>query len=184
MKYIITGGAGFIGSYFAEALLSGGHEVLIVDNLSTGLISNIAPLLANKNLRFLHKSIQEIKHWEKIVSDEDVILHLAATVGVNKVVMNSLQTVENNFSPTKLLLDVALKRRCKFFFASTSEVYGELNNSYSKESDPLAVPSSHCGRSAYVLGKLMRNILAHLLMMPDYPVDRNLPGGTSLPRNK
>src|SRR5688572_30832313 len=103
MKYIITGGAGFIGSYFAEALLSAGQKVLIVDNLSTGSIDNISALLNNRNLQFLQQSIEEVRHWEDIISDDDVVIHLAATVGVNKVVLNSLETVENNFYPTKLL---------------------------------------------------------------------------------
>jgi UDP-glucose 4-epimerase len=155
MKYIITGGAGFIGSYFAEALLSEGKKVLIIDNLSTGSIHNLSGMLGNKNLQFMHQSIQDIRHWENIVGDGDVIIHLAATVGVNKVVSNALETIENNFYPTKTLLDVAIKHNCRFFFASTSEVYGELNHSFSEETDHMVVPSSHCGRSGYVLGKLM-----------------------------
>jgi UDP-glucose 4-epimerase len=89
------------------------------------------------------------------VSERDVIVHLAATVGVNRVMINSVETLYNNSALTKRILNVALKYNCKVFFASTSEVYGELTAFSSTENDPLVVSAGHCGRSAYVIGKLM-----------------------------
>jgi UDP-glucose 4-epimerase len=155
MKYIITGGAGFIGSYLAETLVGAGKEVVIIDNLSTGSLDNLKGIWRSEKLLFISKSVQEVDRWEEFISRNDVIIHLAATVGVNKVVTNSLETADNNFLPTQILLGVALKYNCSLFLASTSEVYGELNEDSSCEVHPLVVPFSHCGRAAYVLGKLM-----------------------------
>ncbi|MDP4216507.1 MAG: GDP-mannose 4,6-dehydratase [Bacteroidota bacterium] len=154
MKYVITGGAGFIGSHLAEDLIDSGEQVIVIDNLSTGSLSNLSGISSNDKFRLIISDVRSVRHWEDILDGNTIIIHLAATVGVNKVVCNSLETLENNFQPTLTLLNQALPLGCKIFLASTSEVYGESTGVCSSESDPLIVPSSHCGRSAYTLGKL------------------------------
>lgn len=154
MKYIVTGGAGFIGSHLAEALIKESKRVVVIDNLSTGSLENLKNVWSDKNFRFVHGDVRTFSRWNEIIAKNDVIIHLAATVGVNKVMVNGLETVENNYVPTQILLELALQHQCKFFFSSTSEVYGSADTP-SAEQDPLVVPGTHCGRSAYVLGKIM-----------------------------
>jgi len=155
MRYIVTGGAGFIGSHFAEILIDQGNEVIAIDNLSTGNIDNVENLLQHQNFRLVQTDIRDISNWEDILQTGDTIIHLAATVGVDKVVENNLETFDNNYNSTKKILDEALRFGCKVFFASTSEIYGEPARSYSTELDPLHVPNSYCGRSGYALGKIL-----------------------------
>ena len=126
-----------------------------MDDLSSGYLKNIEDLLTNPAFQFIQSDILGYTEWEKIIEPGDVILHLAATVGVNKVVVKALETLENNNRPTLFLLELAGKYHCKVFFSSTSEVYGELHSGPFSESDPLIVPSSLCGRSAYILGKII-----------------------------
>ncbi|TDH21430.1 NAD-dependent epimerase/dehydratase family protein [Segetibacter sp. 3557_3] len=154
MKYIVTGGAGFIGSHLCQKLVSGGKQVVAIDNLVTGNINNVDHLLAGKNFSVIEKDVRSITHWSKVISKNDVIIHLAATVGVNKVMDDPLETLENNSATTRIVLDVALKYNCKVFFASTSEVYGNTDHPFSAETDHVIIPSTHCGRAAYVVGKL------------------------------
>ena len=155
MKYIITGGAGFIGSHLSQTLIDHGEKVVVIDNLTTGNAINLKGVIHHKNFTFLQTDVQTIKYWNRILSENDIIIHLAATVGVNKVMVNSMETIKNNSHCTQIILDAAVKHGCKVFFASTSEVYGNSDSVYSTETDALVIPGTYCGRAAYVLGKLM-----------------------------
>ena len=155
MKYIITGGCGFIGSFLAKSFINNDDAVVVIDDLSSGRIENIAEFRAHSLFTFFHSDVVSFSDWEAILNPGDIIIHLAATVGVNRVAQDAIYTLENNYRPTMLLLELARKHQCKFFFTSTSEVYGESSSERAKESNPLIVPGSLCGRSAYVLGKLI-----------------------------
>jgi len=155
MKFIITGGAGFIGSHLTEKIIYAGHQVIVIDNESTGTVQNLAAISGHPNFTYLFTNIQMVNCWEQILEKDAVIIHLAATVGVNKVDKDPLETLENNYMATILLLKLALRFQCKFFFASTSEVYGDSGKLYSTETDALLVTATHCGRTSYVLSKLL-----------------------------
>ncbi|HEX2608614.1 MAG TPA: NAD-dependent epimerase/dehydratase family protein [Flavisolibacter sp.] len=155
MKYIITGGAGFIGSHLARKLIGLGHEVLVIDNFSTGRLENIQDLFTCSKFHLLTEDLLSIKDWRGIIGPGNTILHLAATVGVNKVCVDPLITLNNNFLPTISLLEFAAEKNCRFFFSSTAEVYGEMNKKSFSETDSLHIPGTHCGRSAYTLSKIL-----------------------------
>ncbi len=155
MKFIITGGAGFIGSHLTEKIIYAGHRVIVIDNESTGAVQNLAAISGHPNFTYLSNSVQLVNGWERILEKDAVIIHLAATVGVNKVDKEPLETLENNYMSTIMLLNLALRFQCKLFFASTSEVYGDSGKLYSTETDALVVMATHCGRTSYVLSKLL-----------------------------
>ena len=155
MRFVITGGAGFIGSHLADKLVFGGHQVVIIDNESTGCAKNLVAIMNKPAFTYILSDIVKVDCWEQILSENTVIVHLAATVGVNKVAENPLETLYNNYTSTLCLLNLALRYKCKFFFASTSEVYGDSNRTFSTESDSLVISGTHCGRTSYVLGKLL-----------------------------
>jgi UDP-glucose 4-epimerase len=157
MKYIITGGAGFIGSHLADALLKKGEQVISVDNLSTGSLKNLdfARNYPKKSFQFIQSDIREIGLLDTLIAPNDVIFHLAATVGVKKVCQNPNETWRNNFLPTELLVDIATQKKCRLVFTSTSEVYGDAGRNALAETDAACVYTHLSGRSAYILGKMM-----------------------------
>lgn len=155
MNFIVTGGAGFIGSHLVEKLLCQGHKVTVIDDESTGSIQNLNNVLGHQNLLFIPSDVRNVSCWDELLAKDTTIIHLAGTVGVNRVVMNPLETIQNNFAGTKMLLDLAVKFSCRFFFASTSEVYGESGQEQSSESDALVINGTHCGRTSYILSKLL-----------------------------
>jgi UDP-glucose 4-epimerase len=154
MKFIISGGAGFIGSHLAESLIKEGKQVVVIDNLSTGSLRNLQKIRNHAHFVFIENDVCSIQDWDSILTAGDVIIHLAATVGVNKVMVDALDTFENNLQPTITLLKQAHRFHCKLLLASTSEVYGELKEKCSSELDSLVIPNTFCGRSAYILGKI------------------------------
>ncbi|HUC81516.1 MAG TPA: NAD-dependent epimerase/dehydratase family protein [Flavisolibacter sp.] len=155
MKFVITGGAGFIGSHLSEKLVFRGHQVIAIDNESTGCAQNLSAIMPHPAFTYIHDDISAVNYWEQILSENTVIVHLAATVGVNRVAENPLETLYNNYTSTVSLLNLAARYACKFFFASTSEVYGDSDRAFSTESDSLVINGTHCGRTSYVLGKLL-----------------------------
>ena len=125
MHMLITGGAGFIGSHLAEALLAQGHSVTAVDNLSTGRFANIEPLTANPNFQFVYETITNETVMDRLASTSDVIFHLAAAVGVELIVKDPVWTLETNIEGSEVVLRLARRYRRKVLLASTSEVYGK-----------------------------------------------------------
>lgn len=171
MKYIITGGAGFIGSYLTELLISRHKQVLVIDNLSTGFRENLQTVDHHPLFRFIYGDVGDLTTWINVLEPTDVIIHLAGTVGVTKVCEDPLHTVTNNSSSSGIILHQALTYGCKVFLASTSEIYGNSPHGISSEENPAQVLMSGSGRSAYVLGKLMTEYYGlHYYHQYDLPV--------------
>src|SRR5690242_18640143 len=122
---LITGGAGFIGSHLAEALLDAGEEVTIIDDLSTGAIGNIRHLKAHPRFRYVIEPISNEQVLAELVDECDVVIHLAAAVGVQLIVKSPVRTIETNVSGTEVVLKWAAKKGKRVLIASTSEVYGK-----------------------------------------------------------
>src|SRR5262245_24952472 len=125
MRMLITGGAGFIGSYLTEALLAAGHEVTVIDDLSTGRASNLSTVADNDRLTTRWVSILQDEHLDKYVEQSDVVFHLAAAVGVRLILEKPVDTIEANVLGTDRVLKAASKAQCTVVIASTSEVYGK-----------------------------------------------------------
>jgi UDP-glucose 4-epimerase len=125
MHMLITGGAGFIGSHLAEALLAQGHHVTAVDNLSTGRLSNLDRIAVHPNFQFIYESITNETVMDRLASTSQVIFHLAAAVGVELIVRDPVNTLETNIQGTEVMLRLARRYRTKILIASTSEVYGK-----------------------------------------------------------
>ncbi|MGQ9668176.1 MAG: NAD-dependent epimerase/dehydratase family protein, partial [Anaerolineae bacterium] len=160
MRALITGGAGFIGSHLAEALLKQGHQVTIIDDLSTGRFENIAHLAGHPSFRFAIETITNETVMDRLVSECDVIFHLAAAVGVQLVVSRPVQVIETNVYGSAMVLRLANRYRCKVLLASTSEVYGKgLQVPFREEDDRLLGPTTR-SRWSYACSKAMDEFLA------------------------
>src|SRR6516162_6801156 len=122
---LVTGGAGFIGSHLTEYLLTRGHTVSVLDNLSTGQEQNLAAVAGHARLKIRHGSITDPVVLNEVVRGVEVIFHLAAAVGVRLVADDPVRTIETNIYPTEVLLRLAAQGKQKFFLASTSEVFGK-----------------------------------------------------------
>ncbi|MBP7691375.1 MAG: GDP-mannose 4,6-dehydratase [Anaerolineales bacterium] len=125
MRALITGGAGFIGSHLAETLLAQGHAVTAVDNLSTGRRANVAHLLDHPRFQMVYETVTHEAVMDRLVSEGDVIFHLAAAVGVELIVKDPVRTIETNLQGTEVALRLARRYGRKILIASTSEVYGK-----------------------------------------------------------
>src|SRR3990172_7534102 len=123
--FLITGGAGFIGSHLAEALLKLEQRVVILDNLSSGSVRNVAHLRSNPRIEFVPESVTTQNVLSELVDVADIIVHLAATVGVLNIIESPVSTITNNVGGTEAVLKAAAKKRKKVIVASTSEVYGK-----------------------------------------------------------
>ncbi len=158
--YLITGGAGFIGSHLADFLIQQGKQVTSIDDLSTGRLSNIRHLLNNPAFKQVTGSVLNEALLNQIVSDVDVIIHLAATVGVRLIIEKPIQAFETNVLGTEKLLKVAKNHNLKILIASSSEVYGKVEVlPFSEENDVIFGPSSR-PRWSYANSKLMDEFLA------------------------
>ncbi len=156
MKYIITGGAGFIGSHLAEELLNRGYEVAIVDNLSTGKRKNVNHLEHKfKQFEFDMVDILELDSLD----DCDVVFHLAASVGVKLIVDNPIESMKNNISGTEHILKLASEHNTKVVFTSTSEVYGNSKEEILSEHLGLCIGSPNCNRWSYAASKILDEFL-------------------------
>jgi UDP-glucose 4-epimerase len=157
---LITGGAGFIGSHLAEKLLAAGQRVTIIDDLSTGQFRNVAHLEANPNFRAAIEDIRNIHVMDRLVSECDVIYHLAAAVGVQKIISQPIATIEINIGGTEVVLQTARRYRKKVLIASTSEVYGKgVRFPFSEDDDRLMGPTSR-SRWSYAASKAIDEFLA------------------------
>ena len=136
MRILVTGGAGFIGSHLCERLLKDGHEVTVIDDLSTGSIENLSALYLSNNFRFIQESILDLNKIEPLIANTDYIFHLAAAVGVFNIVKKPLQSLQTNIRGTENILDLANKKRIPVFISSSSEVYGKnISDSLSETDD-------------------------------------------------
>src|SRR3972149_5623685 len=135
MKALVTGGAGFIGSHLTEALLDLGHEVTVIDDLSTGRRENLAHLVSSPRLTTHWASILEEERLQEFVDNADVVYHLAAAVGVRLILEQPVETIESNILGTDRVLRAAVKGLKKVVIASTSEVYGKNDRVPLKEDD-------------------------------------------------
>lgn len=158
--YLITGGAGFIGSHLTDALLAAGHEVLVIDDLSTGRYANIARHAGNPRFHFARASILDGIVLDRLASQADVIVHLAAAVGVQLIVQQPVHTIETNVMGTEAVLKAALRYGCRVLVASTSEVYGKGSRiPFAEDDDVLLGPSSR-SRWSYAASKMVDEFLA------------------------
>lgn len=159
-NFLITGGAGFIGSHLAEGLLADGANVTVIDDLSTGSIGNLRAAQANPRFQFVQAGISECKNLRALVDGADQVFHLAAAVGVELVVRSPIRVIETNLHETEVLLHAAAQKRVPVLLASTSEVYGKSTKEvFSEEDDLLIGPPTHA-RWSYACSKLMDEFLA------------------------
>jgi UDP-glucose 4-epimerase len=160
LRFLITGGAGFIGSHLAERLLARGDEVLLFDNLSTGSIENIRHLKHNDRMHYFLDSIENRQLLAELVDESDAIFHLAAAVGVRLIVESPVRTIETNVNGTQLVLEAAYKKRKRVFIASTSEVYGKSTQVPFREEADLVLGATTMGRWSYAASKALDEFLA------------------------
>lgn len=160
MRYLITGGAGFIGSHLSEELLRRGGEVTVIDDLSTGSIENIQHLRRRSGFRYFVDTIMNRPLLAELVDDAEIVFHLAAAVGVRLIVESPVRTIETNVGATELLLEVAAKKRRKVVIASTSEVYGKSSKFPFNEGDDLVIGPPDKGRWSYACSKAIDEFLA------------------------
>jgi UDP-glucose 4-epimerase len=159
MKALITGGAGFIGSHLADRLVATGHEVMALDNLSTGSLSNLTSLLDHPKFRLVIDDVRNSETVHLLVEQCDVVYHLAAAVGVQLIVDQPVHTIETNIHGTEVVLTVANKFRKKILIASTSEVYGKSEKVPFKEDDDTVLGSTRFSRWSYACSKAIDEFL-------------------------
>jgi len=160
LRHLVTGGAGFIGSHLAEALLARGDEVFILDDLSTGSVENIRHLKSHERFHYFFDSITNKQLLAELVDESDVIFHLAAAVGVRLIVESPVRTIETNVYGTQLVLDAASKKKKLVFTASTSEVYGKSEKVPFREDADLVLGATTIGRWSYAASKALDEFLA------------------------
>jgi len=160
MRILITGGAGFIGSHLAEALLESGHEVFVLDDLSTGCIDNIAHLKGHARFHYTIDSVFNESLVAELVDRAAVVFHLAAAVGVKLIVQEPVHTIETNVHGTEVILRHAAKKKKLVFIASTSEVYGKSTDVPFRETADLVLGATTRHRWAYACSKALDEFLA------------------------
>ncbi len=160
MRYLITGGAGFIGSHLAERLLDGGDHVVLLDNLSTGSVDNVRHLKSSERMQYHLDNIENRQLLAELVDDADIVVHLAAAVGVKLIVESPVRTIETNVNGTQLILEAACKKRKLVVTASTSEVYGKNTNVPFHEDADLVLGPTTKGRWSYAASKALDEFLA------------------------
>ncbi len=160
MRYLITGGAGFIGSHLAERLLQRNEKVVLLDNLSTGSMENIRHLKGSEHLDYHLDGIENKQLLAELVDDADIIVHFAAAVGVKLIVESPVRTIETNVHGTELVLEAASKKKKLVLLASTSEVYGKNTQVPFHEDADLVLGPTTKGRWSYAASKALDEFLA------------------------
>ena len=161
MKYFITGGAGFIGSHLAEELIRNKHEVIVLDNLSTGSYENIAHLTSYPGFQFVAGSILDEQLVDKLGERADCFFHLAAAVGVELIVKNPLDSLATNIRGSEVILEIAYRYHKKALVVSSSEIYGKNTAVPLKEDDDRLLGSPLKSRWGYSTSKAVDELLAY-----------------------
>lgn len=159
MSILITGGAGFIGSHLAEALVESGQDVYIVDDLSTGSVLNIEDLQSHPRFHHFFDTIMNRFLMAELIDRADVIFHLAAAVGVRLIVESPVKTIETNVRGTEIVLELAAKKKKRVIIASSSEVYGKADRIPFREDSDLVLGPTFKGRWSYACSKALDEFL-------------------------
>lgn len=160
MKVLITGGAGFIGSHLAEYLLDRGDQVCVIDDLSTGRLENVNHLRTNPNFQLVVETILNESVMDRLVSENEVIYHLAAAVGVELIVKSPVETIERNILGTDVVLRLANRYLRQVLITSTSEIYGKSDKVPFKEDDDRVLGPTTKSRWSYSSSKAIDEFLA------------------------
>jgi UDP-glucose 4-epimerase len=168
MRYLLTGGAGFIGSHLAERLAYDGHEVVILDDLSTGRRENVAHLLDDGNVQLVEGSVTDADLVDVLMAEADMCLHLASAVGVKLIVEHPLDTLLANVRGNDVMMEAATRHGVRLLFTSTSEVYGKNTVGALHEDSDLLLGSPFRARWSYAIAKCFGETLAN-----SYTQERN-----------
>jgi UDP-glucose 4-epimerase len=160
MKILITGGAGFVGSHLADKLFKEGHEITVIDDLSTGRYSNVAHLEGEKNFRLIIDTILNEKLMEELIRDSDRVYHMASAVGVKLIMEQPVKTIETIFHGTDVVLKFCSRYRTRVLIPSTSEVYGKSTQVPFTEDNDILKGSTSKHRWAYACAKELDEFLA------------------------
>jgi UDP-glucose 4-epimerase len=160
MRVLITGGAGFVGSHLSEVLLERGDEVFILDNLSTGSIENVVHLKPNPRFHYTIDTVSNEPVLAELIDRCDLVVHLAAAVGVKLIVEQPVHTIETNVHGTEVVLKHANKKKKLVLIASTSEVYGKSGDVPFREDADLVLGPTSKHRWAYACSKMIDEFLA------------------------
>ena len=152
-KFLITGGAGFVGSHLCELLVQHGHRTVAIDDLSTGRLENITHLHSFPNFQFVRETILNNQVLDRLTSEADIVIHLAAAVGVKLIVQDPVHTIRTNIMGTEAILNTSNRYGCKVLIASTSEVYGKGVRVPFHEIDDSLIGSTSQSRWAYATSK-------------------------------
>lgn len=161
MNVLITGGAGFIGSHLADFYLSRGDQVTVLDNLSTGNLVNIQPIL--DDIKFINGDIRDSQTVDELVSKSDLVLHMAAYLGVKNIMENTLESIESNFTGSEVVLKAATKHKTRIILASTSEIYGKNNQQPLNEESDRVVGAPQMIRWTYSDSKSLEEASAYVM---------------------
>ncbi|MEO8072748.1 MAG: GDP-mannose 4,6-dehydratase [Acidobacteriota bacterium] len=160
MKILITGGAGFVGSHLADKLIGEGHEITVIDDLSTGRYSNVEHLEGEKNFRLIIDTVLNNKLMEELIRETDRVYHMASAVGVKLIMEHPVKTIETIFRGTDVVLGFCSRYRKRVLIPSTSEVYGKGASVPFREEDDLLTGSTDKHRWAYACAKTLDEFLA------------------------
>ncbi|MGD9563446.1 MAG: NAD-dependent epimerase/dehydratase family protein [Pyrinomonadaceae bacterium] len=160
MKILITGGAGFVGSHLADKLIADGHEITVIDDLSTGKYSNVEHLEGDRNFRLIIDTVRNEELLEELVREADHVYHMASAVGVRLIMEQPVKTIETIFHGTDAILKFCSRYRKRVLIPSTSEVYGKGTSIPFKEDDDLLTGATDKHRWAYACAKTLDEFLA------------------------
>ena len=160
MKILITGGAGFVGSHLADKLISAGHEITVIDDLSTGRYANVAHLEDTDRFRLIIDTVLNEKLMEELIRETDHVYHMASAVGVKLIMDHPVKTIETIFRGTDVVLGFCSRYRKRVLIPSTSEVYGKGASVPFKEDDDLLTGATDKHRWAYACAKTLDEFLA------------------------
>ncbi|REJ77652.1 MAG: NAD-dependent epimerase/dehydratase family protein [Acidobacteria bacterium] len=160
MKTLITGGAGFVGSHLADRLIEKGHEITVIDDLSTGRYRNVAHLEGHERFRLIIDTVLNRQLMEELIRESDRVFHMASAVGVKLIMERPVSTIETIFKGTDVVLELCSRYRKRVLIPSTSEVYGKGISVPFKEDDDLLTGATNKHRWAYACAKTLDEFLA------------------------